>query len=69
MAALQVSLYVVWIVCILYFDDMENPIMTANDKTFTWGQIGVGSFDDTADWDDLKLHGTRHRASSDTEKK
>lgn len=53
----------------VYFDDMENPIMTANDKTFAWGQIGVGSFDDTADWDDLKLYGNRFEASNNAEKK
>jgi hypothetical protein len=42
----------------VYFDDMKTPIMTARDKTFTWGQVGVGSFDDTGDWADLKVHGT-----------
>jgi hypothetical protein len=41
----------------VYFDDMQKPHMTANDKTFTWGQVGVGSFDDTGDWDDFKLWG------------
>ena len=44
----------------VYFDDMTTPVMTAVDKTFGWGQIGVGSFDDTADWDDLKLLGNLH---------
>ena len=32
--------------------------MTAKDTTFQWGQIGVGSFDDTADFRRLKLVGT-----------
>lgn len=32
----------------VYFDDMETPIMTATDKTFGKGRLGVGSFDDTA---------------------
>ena len=31
--------------------------MTASDKTFVWGRVGLGSFDDTADWDDLTIHG------------
>src|SRR5262245_13792838 len=31
----------------VYFDDMKTPVMTAKDKTFAWGRIGVGSFDDT----------------------
>ncbi|MEX2120813.1 MAG: hypothetical protein WD847_14575 [Pirellulales bacterium] len=41
----------------VYFDDMETPVMTARDKTFTWGRVGLGSFDDTGDWDDVKLYG------------
>lgn len=43
----------------IYYDDMETPIMTAQDKTFLWGQVGLGSFDDTGDWDDVKLFGLR----------
>jgi hypothetical protein len=42
----------------IYFDDMDKPVMTAKDKTFAWGQIGVGTFDDTADYDNLELRGT-----------
>jgi hypothetical protein len=41
----------------IYFDDMKTPAMTANDTTFTWGQVGVGSFDDTTQWDDIVLRG------------
>lgn len=41
----------------VYFDDMEHPAMTANDKTFQWGQVGIGSFDDTGHFDNIKLHG------------
>jgi hypothetical protein len=40
-----------------YFDDMEKPIETAHDKTFTWGRIGMGTFDDTADFAEVKLWG------------
>jgi len=25
---------------------MDKPLMAARDTTFTWGQIGVGTFDD-----------------------
>ena len=39
----------------VYFDNMDSPAMTANDKTFPTGRIGLGSFDDTADFDDLKI--------------
>jgi hypothetical protein len=43
----------------VYFDDMKSPIMTAKDDTFPSGRIGLGSFDDTGDWDDLRLRGVR----------
>ncbi len=41
----------------VYFDDLRNPAMTATDKTFAWGQVGVGSFDDTGNYDDVMLRG------------
>jgi hypothetical protein len=41
----------------IYYDDMDEPVMTASDTTFTSGQIGIGSFDDTADWDQITLRG------------
>jgi len=43
----------------VYFDDMKNPAMTATDTTFKWGRVGVGSFDDTGNWDDVKLWGKK----------
>ncbi len=42
-----------------YFDDMEKPYMTAHDKTFTSGRIGIGTFDDTADFSEVKLWGKK----------
>ncbi|MDH5744377.1 MAG: family 20 glycosylhydrolase [Candidatus Aminicenantes bacterium] len=44
-----------------YFDDMKTPILTAIDKTFRHGQVGVGSFDDTGSFDDIKLWGKIHK--------
>jgi hypothetical protein len=41
----------------VYFDDMENPAMTATDKTFQWGRVGVGTFDDTGNVDEVILWG------------
>jgi len=41
----------------IFFDDMEKPTKSATDRTFTWGQIGIGSFDDQGYFDDLTLHG------------
>lgn len=41
----------------IYFDNLQTPVMTANDKTFTWGEVGIGSFDDTGRFDKLELRG------------
>jgi hypothetical protein len=41
----------------VYFDDMEKPVMKADDKTFVTGRVGVGSFDDTGEWDDVRIEG------------
>jgi hypothetical protein len=38
-----------------YLDDMASPILTARDRTLARGLVGVGSFDDTGAFDDLKL--------------
>ena len=46
----------------IYFDDMKKPVMTAVDKTFNWGQVGLGSFDDNGNWDDFKLRGVKAAA-------
>lgn len=39
----------------VYRDDMTKPIMVAEDKTFTSGRIGFGSFDDTGNVDDVRV--------------
>ncbi len=43
----------------VYFDDMTKPFMTAKDKNFTWGQVGIGTFDDHGNFDDITLRGVR----------
>ncbi len=43
----------------VYFDDLEKPAMAATDQTFGKGRIGVGSFDDTGDWDDIVVRQLR----------
>src|SRR5262245_3597370 len=43
----------------VYFDDMKKPAMTAADRTFTWGQVGLGSFDDTGNWREVKVRGVK----------
>jgi len=42
----------------VYFDDLKTPVMTAVDRTFVWGGIGLGAFDDLGNFDDLTLRGT-----------
>ena len=42
----------------VYFDDMKKPYMTAKDKTFAWGQVGIGTFDDHGNFDDVVVRGT-----------
>ena len=41
----------------VYFDDMETPVKTASDKSFRWGLVGLGSFDDLGMWDDVRING------------
>jgi len=43
----------------VYFDDMEQPMMTARDPLFRWGQVGLGTFDNEGNWDDFQLDGVR----------
>ena len=45
----------------VYFDDMKKPVMTTVDKHFLHGRIGIGSFDDTGDFDNLNLRGKLHK--------
>jgi hypothetical protein len=39
----------------VYFDDLTQPVMIAEDKTFGAGQIGFGSFDDTGMVDNIRI--------------
>jgi quinoprotein glucose dehydrogenase len=41
----------------VFFDDMETPSHVARDKTFAWGRVGIGTFDDMGLWDDVELRG------------
>lgn len=41
----------------VFYDDMQTPVMSAVDHNFTWGQVGVGSFDDPGNFDDVVLWG------------
>jgi hypothetical protein len=39
----------------VYFDDMETPVMVANDRTFPGGYVGFGSFDDSGKIDNIRI--------------
>lgn len=41
----------------VFFDDMRKPRMMAKDKTFTWGRVGLGTFDDHGNFDDVEVRG------------
>jgi hypothetical protein len=43
----------------VYFDDLSKPIMTAEDKTFTSGHVGFGSFDDTGRIRNVRIRGPK----------
>lgn len=41
----------------LFFDDMDTPIMEAEDEHFKYGHIGFGSFDDFGKFDNIRIWG------------
>lgn len=43
----------------VWFDDMEKPIMLAEEKTFGVGHVGFGSFDDTGRVAEIKIWADR----------
>ena len=43
----------------VFFNDMDKPIMIAEDKSFLHGKVGFGSFDDTGNIDNVVLWGKK----------
>ncbi|MCH2179798.1 MAG: hypothetical protein MK106_13440 [Mariniblastus sp.] len=41
----------------VFFDDLQRPIMETTDQTYGSGKIGIGSFDDMNDFDNIHLFG------------
>ena len=41
----------------LYFDNMDKPHMATKDTTFGKGRLGIGSFDDMNDYDNIRVYG------------
>ena len=42
---------------VLFADDDPQPRFGHLDTSFRWGRIGLGSFDETGDFDDLRIEG------------
>jgi hypothetical protein len=43
----------------VYWDDMKTPVQTAQSRIFTWGRVGLGSYDDLGNFDNVVLRGVR----------
>jgi hypothetical protein len=39
----------------VFVDGQSRPLFSVTDPTFVCGQVGIGSFDETGDFDDVKL--------------
>lgn len=50
----------------VYFDDMDTPHMSVIDKTFDVGAVGIGSFDDMNEFDDIKVYAKVDSAKRNT---
>jgi hypothetical protein len=40
----------------VYMDKSKTPLFSVKDRTFTCGRVGIGSFNETGDFDDVALH-------------
>lgn len=49
----------------VYFDDLETPVMEAEDSTFSVGRIGFGSFDDQGRFRRVRIQGDPRPASEE----
>jgi len=45
----------------VFFDNMAHPAMSAHDRTFSHGKVGIGSFDDTGMFDDIEVRGETYK--------
>ncbi len=48
----------------VWFDENPQPILTARDRSLTWGKIGIGSFDDTGRFRHIRIRGQSRAVSS-----
>lgn len=47
----------------VFFDDMQSPVLEAEDRAIEWGRVGFGSFDDTGRFKDPVLSNYESRPS------
>jgi hypothetical protein len=40
----------------VFLDNSPQPLFSVSDRHFTCGRVGIGSFDETGDFDDVSLH-------------
>ena len=45
----------------VWFDDMETPVLEAEDRTLEWGRVGFGSFDDEGMIRNLQIRSAQSR--------
>ena len=48
----------------VFMDGSKTPLFSVEDHTFTCGRVGIGSFDETGDFDDVELHSSDADCSS-----
>jgi hypothetical protein len=45
------------------FDQEDKPIFRVVDRTYEWGYVGLGSFDDHASFANVKIEGEARKAA------
>jgi hypothetical protein len=43
----------------VYFDEQPEPVLSVIDTTLTWGRVGIGSFDETGEFRNVRLTGRK----------
>ena len=43
----------------VFFGDDKEPFLSTVDKTFGWGRVGVGSFDETGEFRNIEISGVK----------
>jgi hypothetical protein len=43
----------------VFFDDEQAPFLSTVDRTLTWGRVGLGSFDETGEFRNIEVVGSK----------